>query len=280
MEDFRQLKIDDQSILVHYLQKNELECPDMVHRFQMNGIEKQSGNRKSGTFYGYFEEQVLKGVFFFANNHVFMCHYESDRILERVVLLKAIRHYRPKLLIGPEEFISPIWEMIRKTVAQCNFYESYFMTCQKLETLQSSCESMVKDTSCFDEHQVVAFWMEVEKAFGRQVTMVQNLKEKLMRQTVELQNVYIEEDGRIVAQGLIEFSTERYAQLGGIYVNPAYRRKGYAQDVVTCLSHQVLEKGRIPVLVVEKKNKAAVALYEKLGYKARYKHITLEITYQ
>ena len=52
-----------------------------------------------------------------------------------------------------------------------------------------------------------------------------------------------------------------------VAVHPDHRRKGIAESLVNCLSHDLQERGNICLtLEVRDSNEAAIALYEKLGF--------------
>ena len=52
-----------------------------------------------------------------------------------------------------------------------------------------------------------------------------------------------------------------------VAVHPDHRRKGIAESLVNCLSHDLKERGNICLtLEVRDSNEAAIALYEKLGF--------------
>ncbi len=100
MDDFRQLVESDHAVVGNYLKKHEMESPELYHRYLTLGINRDTKNRKSGWFYGYFSKGQLEGVFFFTNNQMLLCHYTNKTILDRVILLKAIKHYKPRFLWG------------------------------------------------------------------------------------------------------------------------------------------------------------------------------------
>jgi len=280
MDDFRQLVESDHAVVGNYLKRHEMESPELYHRYLNLGIKRDTKNRKSGWFYGYFSKDQLEGVFLFTNNQMLLCHYTNKTILDRVILLKAIKHHKPRFFMGAEEFIQPLWELVRKTVVDCKYIESLYMVCNEVERLNDFEELDIPDLEDIDDRQLVSFLMEVEKAFGRPVTMVQSLKENRIKRALETHTVFVQNEGRLMAQGLIEFKTESLAQIGGIYVNPNMRKRGIGEAIVKKLCVCAKDLGKTPTLIVERKNTPAVKLYEKLGFKPIYKHITLEVTYQ
>ncbi|MGI5172784.1 GNAT family N-acetyltransferase [Treponema sp. OMZ 840] len=58
----------------------------------------------------------------------------------------------------------------------------------------------------------------------------------------------------------------RYAQLGGVYTIPAFRRRGFACLLVSRLCTELQKNGYTPVLFTDTKNTAAYSLYTSCGF--------------
>lgn len=62
----------------------------------------------------------------------------------------------------------------------------------------------------------------------------------------------------------------RYAQIGGVYTVPEYRRRGYAAQVVRSLMALLEKERRLhSCLFVKKRNRGATELYRALGFEER-----------
>ena len=58
-------------------------------------------------------------------------------------------------------------------------------------------------------------------------------------------------------------------QIGGLFTEPARRRRGYGGAVLTALLRELFAAGRSAALFVKPNNAAAIRLYENLGFAAR-----------
>ncbi len=89
--------------------------------------------------------------------------------------------------------------------------------------------------------------------------------------------VVIRQDGRIVAVAANKRQTDKLAAISNVYTLPDYRCRGLACKVVTYLTSETLEKGKLPYLFVDKTNPISNHLYQKIGYK--YETPQFEIRY-
>jgi len=63
-------------------------------------------------------------------------------------------------------------------------------------------------------------------------------------------------------------ASPKFIQIGGVYTLPQYRKQGCAELLTKTISNQILSKDKFPILFVNKRNKPAVSLYKKCGFKA------------
>ncbi len=74
-------------------------------------------------------------------------------------------------------------------------------------------------------------------------------------------------DGEIVAKANTNAIGINCVQIGGVYTHPLYRRNGYAGALIQALCNRATRAQKQPVLFVKEKNKPALSLYQKLGFK-------------
>jgi predicted GNAT family acetyltransferase len=87
--------------------------------------------------------------------------------------------------------------------------------------------------------------------------------------THELGQYYgIRVDGRLVAMAGERLSPVGYTEISAVCTHPDYRGRGYGRDLVETLVRNISDRGDVPILHVEKDNRAA-SLYEKIGFSIR-----------
>lgn len=72
--------------------------------------------------------------------------------------------------------------------------------------------------------------------------------------------------GELAAMGGVQNELPGWAEIGSIVTHPAYRRQGYAAQVVSALIHHLQDRGQGVFLCLFQTNTPARALYEKLGF--------------
>jgi predicted GNAT family acetyltransferase len=77
------------------------------------------------------------------------------------------------------------------------------------------------------------------------------------------------EAGRLIFKADVIAETPEVNYLEGIWVNPAERGKGYGLRCISQLSRSLLLRSGAVSLLVNERNKEALALYSKAGYKLR-----------
>jgi ribosomal protein S18 acetylase RimI-like enzyme len=75
-------------------------------------------------------------------------------------------------------------------------------------------------------------------------------------------------DGRLVAMAGERLRPAGYTEISAVCTHPDYRGRGYGRDLVETLVRNIIDRGDVPILHVEKDNPAA-SLYEKIGFSVR-----------
>jgi GNAT superfamily N-acetyltransferase len=73
-------------------------------------------------------------------------------------------------------------------------------------------------------------------------------------------------DNRLVSITGQRMQTDDFIEISGVVTHPEYTRKGFAKQLVSYTTHQILKEKKLPILHTNKGN-AAISLYESLGYK-------------
>jgi predicted GNAT family acetyltransferase len=89
------------------------------------------------------------------------------------------------------------------------------------------------------------------------------------RRTHELGQYFgIRVEGRLVAMAGERLRPVGYTEISAVCTHPDYRGRGYGRDLVETLVRNIIDRGEVPILHVEKDNRAA-SLYEQLGFSMR-----------
>lgn len=79
--------------------------------------------------------------------------------------------------------------------------------------------------------------------------------------------VYVAEyEGRLVGRAQTNASGFERDQIGGVYVEPAFRNKGIAKALMSSLLLDLNSRGRLASLFVKRNNHPAIRLYEHCGF--------------
>jgi ribosomal protein S18 acetylase RimI-like enzyme len=73
-------------------------------------------------------------------------------------------------------------------------------------------------------------------------------------------------DGRLAAKVNINADSYTRYQIGGVFVDPAFRCNGYASQVVSLFCEQLIAEGNGVTLFVNKTNAPAIKVYTKIGF--------------
>lgn len=269
MLEFKQLLPPQSLQTAVFLSQYPEETVELTGRFEKYGLTNTRLHKKEGDWYGAFCDDTLTGVFQFSNHRSFLCHYTEEEILKKVVVLKTIRQYNPKNLSGTQQCIDPIYRMISKSVKDVRYAECWQMFApaeNPVPPAEFGGTLTVVDARQYDSNRAMDFLIEAEKAFGRKPRLTSDLKIRISDREEQETYLFLLHGDTIAAQGMIEYHTSRYAQISAVYTARELRGKGYGTVLMQELMRRIRILGTQPALIVEKRNTAALSLYEKLGF--------------
>lgn len=83
----------------------------------------------------------------------------------------------------------------------------------------------------------------------------------------EMGNFYgIFKDNKLVSISGQRMQTEDFVEISSVVTHPEYTKKGFAKQLITHTTKEILKENKLPILHTNKGNKA-IPLYEKLGFK-------------
>ena len=76
-------------------------------------------------------------------------------------------------------------------------------------------------------------------------------------------------DGRLVAMAGERMKPDGFTEVSGVCTHPDHRGHGYAAMLSTAVTERLMARGEVPFLHAYASNAAAIALYERLGFRLR-----------
>lgn len=73
----------------------------------------------------------------------------------------------------------------------------------------------------------------------------------------------MDSDGEVLAYAWLQ----NYGSMGGLFVKPDHRRKGYGIKVMQDLTRKVMEKGHVPYVYTVTNDTPAINMMQKLGFR-------------
>lgn len=264
----------DRPVLFDYLQKNERETDYLIGNALHCGIMNRSNILRCGDYFGYFEENVLRGVIAFYNLGNCIPHYESAGAVPYFSQLMVMRKY--SMVIGKDKLVRPLFETIRNYKPLREFEECSYCVNSNFKPFKLEGAEFV-EVSRDSDIDTLSF---VRKAyllgFGAERS-IEGTRLLLSQKAEEEEFIILSKDNKLLAQACIQTFTDNTDQIGAVYTLEEERGKGYAKAVVSELCERIISKGKLPTLIVNKQNTPALNAYEALGFEHRDDYLILRL---
>lgn len=261
---FRILNEKDRKIMEDYIERNHMECTFLIGNVKNFGIENNKNIIRCGDYFGYFEEDELKGIIPFYNLGSVIPHFESLNAVDEFSKLLKEREF--KFLLGMKKYIDPLYKEIKDCKDVEKFSEdSYFINNDfkpfNLEEIE------IKDVSELNINDVVDFTMEASNlGFGKKESR-EEIIASIEQKPMDERTIFAVKDGKIVSEAGIQTSTSKINQIGSVFTTPKERGKGYCKATVSKLCEIIIKGNKTPTLMVRNDNTPAVRAYTALGFK-------------
>jgi hypothetical protein len=228
-----------------------------------------------GRFYGYFEQDELKGIALIGHQILFCAPDEAIPLLARTA---ATADVRTAVIFGPTPQVELFWQHYaacgRELKMQRDFYwyvcETPAQPIRQFQLIQATPEHL----DAVAEAQATSF-MEATGTDPRQ-TDPEGFRRRVLER-IERGRTWIKlENEAVVFKAELQSVTPDVIYLEGIWTHPDHRQRGIAREGVVELTHRRLRKQQVLCLAVEPDEAVAMQIYEYAGfhqqadYQARY----------
>jgi GNAT superfamily N-acetyltransferase len=253
----------DRAIILDYLSRNEDEVAFVFGNIQHCGITNRRDVLRCGDYYGYFEGDSLRGILVFYNLGTCIPHYESVGAIPffSELMIKG----RFNVLLGKDQIIRPLFEVVKNYKELKEFEECSYQINRNFKPFKLEGAVFV-DVSGNDDTSVISFVRKAYwRGFGAERT-IEGTRLLLLQKNAEEEFIILSVDNKLVAQACVQTFTDYTNQIGAVYSLEEERGKGYAKAAVSELCERIIRRGKLPTLIVSKKNIPALNAYKALGF--------------
>lgn len=253
----------DRAIIFDYLDRNEEEAAFLIGNILQFGITNRSNILRCGDYFGYFEGNALKGIIVFYNMGTCVPHFESIGAVPYFSELMTMKSF--SMILGMDRIVRPIFEIIRrykslKEFEECNYSVNSNFKPFKLEGYEFL-------NVCGDsDARILNFVRKAYlRGFGVERT-IEGTRLLLSQRSEEEDFIILSKDNKLLAQACIQTFTNNTSQVGAVYTLEEERGKSYAKAVVSELCERIINRGKLPTIIVNKQNTPAINAYKALGF--------------
>jgi len=262
----KKLTNKDKEIILEFCYKNENE-----NLFTIGNFNTQKNSNKFNKYYGYFENQKLKGLIsYFGKYKNLVINAETDEIIKKLIDHAIKENLEIKNITNFEKYAKIMIERLKNT---------HSIKTKKIseQTVYILDEKNFKNFAKGDEKIATTKDIEkIAKLSKKEETNEENpiiTKEDLLKINVNTEFI-LEINNEIISKANIHGVSKNYFQIGGVITDPNHRKKGYAKRIVSYLCQYYFEKGiKYGLLFTGNDNIAAQTVYKQIGFKAFDKYI-------
>lgn len=264
----------DRADVFDYLNRNEEEAAFLIGNILQCGITNRSDILRCGDYFGYFEGRVLRGVIAFYNLGTCIPHYESVGAVPYFSQLMTMRNF--SMILGMDRVVRPLYDSIRHYKSLREFEECYYFVNNNYKPFKLEGAEYL-DVSGDNEINILSFVRKAYlRGFGAERT-IEGTRLLLSQRNKEEDFIILSMNNKLLAQACIQTFTDSTNQIGAVYTLEEERGKGYAKAVVSELCERIINRGKLPTLVVNKQNIPAVNAYRALGFEQRDDYLIIRL---
>lgn len=260
----RLLNNNDRELIMEYLERNHIETTFLTGNVLSFGLENNKNIRRCADYFGYFKGENLKGILPFYNLGSCIPHYESKAAIPDFAELMKERKFN--YLLGMEHIVKPLYEIIKEAKELETYSEDAYYINNNFKPFTLDGIQII-DGKELPIDDVEVFIKEAYKDGFRSVKTREEIEKMFIERSTDEDFLFLLKDGKIAAQANVQTYTEKINQVGGVFTLRSERGKGYCKTVVSEVCRRILQRGKVPTLMVRKNNTPAVKAYEALGFR-------------
>lgn len=247
-----------------YLERNYMETAFLSGNLARYGIENDRLSRRAGDYYGFFSNNGLQGMLTFYNLGSVVPHFETTAAIQSFVIL--LRQRKFEVLVGMKKIVEPLSLVLNQYKQIQDRDDSYYFVNYARKPFSLSAVHQIADVETLRQSLALNFVVEAyREGFKRRFNS--ELAARLIEDRgPEEAFIFLLVDGMPAAQAMIQVTTGRIGQIGGVYTSESNRGKGYCKALVAELCRRIHSLGKIPTLMVRKDNSPAIRAYQALGF--------------
>lgn len=259
----RLLDSQDKKVILEYIERNEIETSFLYANIIEFGVDNKREIRRCADYYGFFNEDGLKGILPFYNLGSCIPHYEVDDAIHPFAEIMKERKF--EFLLGMHSITKPLHEEIKDCKEVVEYDESFYYINRNFKPFVLNGVDFIKVKGVVDE-RVIDFLLEARTKGFKQNVKREDVIKSITQRGDEEEYIVAEKGGRMVAQACVQTYTPRINQIGSVYTAEEERSKGYCKAVVSEICRRIISKGKVPTLSVKKNNTPALKAYTALGF--------------
>lgn len=270
----RPLNECDRAIVFDYLNRYEEETAFLIGNILQFGMANRRDMMRCGDYFGYFEGIALKGIIAFFNMGTCVPHFESEGAVANFADLMIRRSF--SVILGMDRIVRPIFDMIRHYKSLKEFEECSYLVNNNFKSFKLEGTEYL-DVSRDSDFKLISFVRKAYlRGFGIEYTL-EGAKLLLSQRNEEENFLILSKEGKYLAQACIQAFTYSTEQIGAVYTLEEERGKGYGKAVVSELCERIINRGKLPTLIVNKSNFPAVNAYKALGFEWKDNYLIIRL---
>lgn len=243
--------------------KRQLEKEYVLNTFLLADLRLYGAKASFLDTWADIEDGMVKGIYmrFFNNLMIYGKQIDEDFVLS------ILKQYPISVIMGKKSVIEPL----RDCTSDKFIFKKKKLLILEHSGFLSSENKHVRKATVSDAERIYEFLQSIpgfSSLYASQEMILERIRDNSGIHMI------IERNGAIIAHGNSTASAERTVMLGGVSTALAYRNKGYASEIVSELSREVLFRDKRPCVFCD--CNVQNSLFERLGFQPVEEWATLE----